>query len=385
MPSKSHSKRTADHQFDVAAGKRARTPETSDTESDASPPSRGSDDDSSDFEEKRTARRKKLKAPPAKRRKVQVDKALETSSRKAKAPVVISGQTLPSKLPPWAQGSEGTILFSVGWWKEIAAKDAFWKEFDKRVPKTIKAKRLSVNVALDLETEVVSSKIEEDGEVSKVVKGRPAKRSTGRRDLKNEKSGMKPSVKLEMPDTTDDECDLESVLNGKLRNRLIDSKNCVLPKKNDILSKIPKEKHAEQKENTLIAKKTAEKEFQSLASSDEEDDLILVEGPVKSQSIRPITKPEIHLIKPDRAEKNGVSATQQDASNDGLGEKVKKSTFVASVAATVDTTGASEKPDSEKASEDTVVQSTEAEGDGQGKMTETSTNESKGSWEPTNF
>ncbi len=57
--------------------------------------------------------------------------------------------TIPAAYAP----CESANLFSRKWWEEVSTKDAFWKDFDDKVPEDIVNKRLKQNfeVVLDIE------------------------------------------------------------------------------------------------------------------------------------------------------------------------------------------------------------------------------------------
>ena len=155
MPSKTK-KYSNTSEMAVASKKRARTPDSNLDDTDiedrpsSSPASKNSDPDDTEF-----------KKPTKKRAKTEKSKDAKQAATIGAGP----------KYPPYLISSEGANPGTAKWWKEITAKDQFWEEFDKKVPKSVKMKRLLVSVTKGLESteKVKNERVEKDDEVEESI------------------------------------------------------------------------------------------------------------------------------------------------------------------------------------------------------------------------
>lgn len=155
MSPKSKTKYTSSRETKIASAKRARS-DTEDSDQDVSTKTEDYDNDNiSDYEDNRP--KKRAKAPPSKRQKLDKLEDIASTTKKTRGALNINGLSV-NKVPSWAQSSE--VVFSKAWWRDVTSKDGFWIDFDKFLPKLVRGKRLSVNIALNLDVPTV--KIEQD-------------------------------------------------------------------------------------------------------------------------------------------------------------------------------------------------------------------------------
>ena len=117
MPPKSKTKYKSSQETKIASAKRARS-ETDDSDQDVSTKTEDYDNDNvSDYEDRP---RKRAKAPPSKRQKLDKLEDIASTAKKTRGALNINGLTV-NKVPQWAQSSEA--VFSKVWWRDVTATD----------------------------------------------------------------------------------------------------------------------------------------------------------------------------------------------------------------------------------------------------------------------
>lgn len=290
------------HGYKAVSSKRSHS-ELSDSDVDIE---NESEDNTSDFEEQQGQSKKRGK-PAAKRQKTEKVVKSTAVSKPGKASTSRSNQAI-SRIPKWAQCADGVNTFSTGWWKEVLQRDGFWMEFNKRLSKSVRAKRLSVNITLALEDHKI--KKEDDESKSKVT--RVSKKSTPK-TTKGVKTEHVEKKKLaspsDMSNSSDGEYDMGEV------DQNLDKNASGLSSVRMRTSEVTRTTKTPTKEVKSEPKQAETRDIESTKNkvdSDGEDDCVII-GSIPSPSKRNI-KPQMSREKSKSLSiKEGVANTTDEA------------------------------------------------------------------------